>query len=104
VEKYAFRMQLKPGCAEEYKRRHDAVWPELAELLKSAGISDYSIHLDPETLVLFAVLWRRSTHTMDYLPLHPLMRRWWVHMADLMLTKSGGEPLAMPLETVFHLL
>ena len=53
---HAFRMQLKPGMAEEYRRRHDEIWPELAALLRDAGIHDYSIFLDPETNALFAVL------------------------------------------------
>ncbi|RYE98628.1 MAG: L-rhamnose mutarotase, partial [Oxalobacteraceae bacterium] len=42
----AFRMQLKPGQVEEYKRRHDAIWPELSQALVDAGIYDYSIFLD----------------------------------------------------------
>ena len=47
-EKYAFTMKLNPGMEDEYRRRHDEIWPELAELLKNAGVEDYSIHLDPE--------------------------------------------------------
>ncbi len=77
MEKYAFRMKLHPGMAAEYRRRHDAIWPELVTLLREAGISDYSIHLDEETNTLFAVLWRRADHGMDALPAHPVMRRWW---------------------------
>jgi L-rhamnose mutarotase len=103
AEKYAFRMKLNPGMAAEYKRRHDRIWPELVDLLRRAGISDYSIHLDPETDVLFAVLWRRNDHAMDDLPSHPVMRRWWDHMRDIMETKPDGEPDARPLVTVFHL-
>ena len=57
-----------PAWRAEYKARHDAIWPELVELLKSAGISDYSIHLDEETNLLFGVLWRRDDHTMADLP------------------------------------
>ena len=58
MQKYAFRMRLHPGREAEYKRRHDDIWPELASLLRDAGISDYSIHLDRETGLLFGVLWR----------------------------------------------
>ncbi len=46
AEKYAFKMQLNPGMKAEYKRRHDEIWPALVALLKQAGVSDYSIHLD----------------------------------------------------------
>jgi L-rhamnose mutarotase len=103
VQKYAFKMQLHPGQAEEYRRRHAAIWPELVTLLTDAGISDYSIHLDRETDILFAVLWRRADHRMHTLADDPLMRRWWDHMRDIMQTKPDGEPLATPLETVFHM-
>ncbi len=102
-EKYAFRMQLNPGMGEEYRRRHDAIWPELATLLKEAGISDYSIHLDEATGALFGVLWRADGHRMAELPAHPVMRRWWAHMADIMEVKPDDEPVAVPLKTVFHM-
>ena len=103
MQKYAFRMRLNSGQEAEYKRRHDAIWPDLAALLKNAGISDYSIHLDRETGLLFGVLWRSDGHAMDDLPSHPVMRRWWAHMADLMETNPDGSPVVVPLETVFHL-
>jgi L-rhamnose mutarotase len=103
VEKHAFTMRLKSGQAEEYRRRHDAIWPELLALLTDAGISDYSIHLDQETHVLFAVLWRDSEHRMERLSIDPLMRRWWAHMADIMETNADGSPAVVPLETVFHM-
>jgi L-rhamnose mutarotase len=103
AEKYAFRMRLNPGMKAEYKRRHDEIWPELLVLLRDAGVSDYSIHLDEETNSLFGVLWRREGHGMDDLPRHPVMQRWWAYMADLMETKPDNEPVALPLETVFHM-
>jgi L-rhamnose mutarotase len=103
MQKHAFRMQLNPGMADEYRRRHDAIWPELVALLKDAGISDYSIHLDPATGALFGVLWRRDDHGMDSLPSHPVMQRWWAHMADIMETGADNAPVAVPLEPMFHM-
>lgn len=102
-EKYAFRMMLNPGAEAEYRRRHDEIWPELAALLKEAGVEDYSIHLDPETHALFGVLWRRADHGMAALPDHPVMQKWWAYMADLMATHPNNEPVAVPLIPVFHL-
>ncbi|HID67032.1 MAG TPA: L-rhamnose mutarotase [Roseibacterium sp.] len=103
MEKYAFKMQLKPGCLEEYRKRHDLIWPDLVELLQGAGVSDYSIHLDEATNTLFGVLWRTEDHTMDALPDHPVMQRWWAHMADIMATHPSNEPVASPLIPVFHM-
>ena len=103
MERIAFRMRLDAGRADEYRRRHDAIWPELVALLHEAGISDYSIFLDPETNALFAVLRRTDDHAMDALPEHEIMRRWWAFMGDVMATNADGSPHVVPLEPVFHL-
>ena len=103
MEQIGFRMQLNDGQAQEYRRRHDEIWPELVELLKQAGISDYSIFLHEETNSLFAVLRRTADHTMDKLPLDPIMQRWWAHMADIMASDANNEPVVEPLDRVFHL-
>ena len=103
MEKYAFTMHLLPGKQVEYKSRHDAIWPELVELLRSAGVSDYSIHLDQKTGTLFGSLTRKSDHTMDQLPRDQIMQRWWDHMADIMETDPNNEPIAVPLEPMFYM-
>lgn len=103
MEKFAFKMHLNPGMEAEYRRRHDEIWPELVDLLKEAGVQDYSIHLDPETNILFGVLWRRKDHGMDALPAHPVIQRWWAHMADIMASHPNNEPVAVPLVPVFHM-
>ena len=96
-------MQLNEGQAQEYRRRHDEIWPELVSLLKSAGIADYSIFFHEESNSLFAVLRRATDHTMNNLPLDPIMQRWWAYMADIMATDDNNEPLVEPLERVFYL-
>ena len=103
MQKYAFKMRLHQGCEDEYRRRHDEIWPELVALLKDAGISDYSIHLDRETNILFGVLWRSDDHQMDDLPTHDVMKKWWAHMADIMDSHSDNEPVVTDLATVFHM-
>jgi L-rhamnose mutarotase len=103
MDQIAFRMFLNPGQTAEYRRRHDALWPELVALLREAGVSDYSIYLDEQHHVLFAVLKRAAGHTMDALPRHPVMQRWWAHMGDLMRTNTDGSPVVEPLPCLFHL-
>ena len=103
TERFAFKMRLNPGQEAEYRRRHDAIWPELSVLLRESGISNYSIHLDPETLTLFGYLERRPDHAMEALPQHPVMKRWWAHMADVMATDADNVPVQIPLKRVFYL-
>lgn len=96
-------MQLKPGAVAEYRARHDAIWPELAVLLSESGVSNYSIFLDEETLALFAVLDLAENNDREALPDHPVMKRWWDHMAPLMEVEPGNRPKEWPLTQVFHL-
>ncbi len=103
MHRYAFKMFLNPGCAAEYRKRHDEIWPELSTLLKSAGIRNYSIHLDAQTDCLFAYLERREDHRMDSLSSHPVMRRWWDHMKDIMRANADGSPVVLTLDELFYL-
>lgn len=103
TERFAFKMRLHPGQVDEYRRRHDALWPELAALLREAGISNYSIHLDAETHNLFGYLERSGDHRMGDLPNHPVMKRWWAFMGDIMETNPDGSPVAIPLTEMFYL-
>jgi L-rhamnose mutarotase len=103
MKRFAFKMKLKPGVAEEYQRRHDEIWPELAEVLRAAGISDYSIFLDEETNTLFAVQRRTANNTAADLPRNPIVRKWWNYMAPLMETRPDNTPVSVELKEVFHL-
>ena len=103
MERKAFKMKLKRGFEAEYKRRHDAIWPEMLAELRAAGISDYSIFLDPESLSLFAVQTRADDSTADNLPQKAIVRRWWAYMKDIMDTNPDGSPISLPLTHVFHM-
>ena len=103
MEKIAFIMKLIPGNEAEYEKRHDEIWPELVTALKDAGVSDYSIFLDTPSSQLFAVLKRTTSHTMDDLPLTPIVQKWWAMMADIMETNPDNSPKVTELNQVFHL-
>ena len=84
MQRIAFTMKLLPGFETEYQRRHDAIWPDLAKLLRDTGIQDYSIFLDKGTLILFAYLQIADSRKLDQLPQEPIMQRWWAYMEDIM--------------------
>ena len=96
-------MKLKPGVVAEYQKRHDEIWPELQKVLRAAGISDYSIFLDEETLTLFAVQKLSDKNSTADLPNHPVVKTWWPLMAPLMEVNADNSPVAKPLREVFHL-
>ncbi|MFJ3468780.1 L-rhamnose mutarotase [Pseudomonas sp. NPDC090201] len=99
----AFRMSLNPGRAEEYRKRHDEIWPELIDALRTAGVRDYRIFLDPESLALFAVLTHDDEHLLDELPRLAVMQRWWQHMQSIMPSHRDASPITVDLLPVFSL-
>jgi L-rhamnose mutarotase len=95
----AWIMTLKPGCEAEYKRRHDAIWPELAEAIRAGGVTSFTIYR--HGLALFAY----QEYQADVAPAEPppVMWLWWREMAELMETEADLRPKRTPIEEVFHL-
>src|SRR5476651_1850775 len=102
MHRIAFKMKLLPGFEQEYKKRHDEIWPELSALLKQAGISEYSIFLDEKTLDLFGFLKAENDVALDGLPAHAIMQKWWAYMAEIMETNPDHSPVSTPLKEVFY--
>ncbi len=103
MKRIAFKMQLKKGAEAEYKKRHDELWPELQQLLKSTGISDYSIFLDETTSSLFGILKSEDPQLLDDLPAHPVMQKWWLYMKEIMESNPDNSPVSISLKEVFYL-
>ena len=99
----AFKMKLKSGCEAEYKKRHDEIWPELSKELTEAGVFDYSIYFDEESLTLFAFQKLADDNTAENLPNTKIVKKWWAYMADLMETNPDHSPIVSPLCEVFHM-
>jgi L-rhamnose mutarotase len=102
MPKTAFKMKLKSGCKEEYKKRHNKIWPELLDLLKENGVRDYSIFYDEETDFLFAVH-QQERRSSQELGKNKIMQRWWAYMADIMETNYDNSPVTKSLENVFQM-
>lgn len=103
MQRIAFKMKLFRDQIDEYKKRHDEIWPELHALLKENGVHDYSIFLDEETLALFGVLKLEEGRSLDDLPQYPVMQKWWAYMSDIMETNEDKSPVSIPLKEVFYM-
>ena len=102
MKKTAFKMKLKKGNEEEYKKRHDELWPELKQLLREQGISDYSIFLDEETGTLFGVQKVEGDSGSQDLGKNPIVQKWWDFMSDIMYVNDDKSPVTIPLKEVFY--
>lgn len=104
MEKYAWKAIVKEGCLEEYCRRHDEIWPEMKEVLKTAGIRNYTIwnvgnelfgYYECEKGVDFAARTQAES---------PVVAKWDTYMKDVMVMEmdpvTGAQPM---LKQVFEL-
>ncbi len=104
MKRFAFKMQLKPGCEKEYEKRHAAIWPELVKMIKDQGVSNYSIYWDRDTNILFAYQeCSLETNSQDTTNVDTITQRWWDMMADIMEVNPDNSPVSIPLVEVFHL-
>jgi len=103
MKRVAFKMQLNEGQKEAYIKRHDEIWPELKQLLKEAGVSEYSIFLDEETNTLFAFQKVSSEGGSQDLGQTEVVQKWWKFMSDIMETNPDDSPVVVSLEEVFYL-
>ncbi len=52
MERVCFLLQVKKDRLEEYKRHHDAVWPEMLDALRETGWHNYSLFLRDDGLLV----------------------------------------------------
>ncbi|WP_282035709.1 L-rhamnose mutarotase [Saccharicrinis aurantiacus] len=103
MERKAFKMHLNEGQKEEYKKRHAEIWPELKQLLKDAGVSEYSIFLDEDTNTLFAFQKVAGGEGSQDLGKTDIVQKWWSYMSTLMRTNEDNSPVSVELEEVFYM-
>lgn len=104
MKRFAFKMYLKPGCEDEYQKRHAAIWPELKQMIKDQGVSNYSIYWDRETNILFG--YQEITgegNSQDNSNTDPITQKWWDMMADLMEVNPDNSPVTVELREMFHM-
>jgi L-rhamnose mutarotase len=99
----AFVMAVNPGQADEYARRHNPIWPELASVLKEHGVHNYSIFYYPTTRQLFAYVELEDEARWAAVGRTPVCRQWWEHMSEIMPSNEDLSPASAKLNEVFHL-
>lgn len=97
MEKYAWTAKIKEGKKPEYIKRHDEIWPELVELLKNAGICNYTIWADGNTLFGYYECEKGVEYAARVQAESPIVDKWNEYMKDVMeMTMdpvTGAQPL-----------
>lgn len=99
----AFIMQVNPDKHQEYEHRHNPIWEDLHVMLKSHGVSNYSIFLNEQTHQLFGYAEIESEEQWTAIGFTEVCQRWWQHMSDIMPSNPDNSPKSEPLREVFHI-
>ncbi len=103
MQRIAFIMKIKPGSEEEYRARHQHVWPEMLADLKKAGCHRYSIYA--RGLNLFAYMEVEDFQQfLSVMNASQAASRWEEQMSDILIRETDpatGFPYVLP--EVFHL-
>ena len=104
MEKYAWKGLIKEGCNAEYIRRHDEIWPEMNELLKSAGICNYTIWNVGQELFGYYECEKGVEYAAKVQSESPIVEKWDEYMKDILIMERDPVTGAQPLLTkVFEL-
>lgn len=104
MERYAWKAVVKDGMKAEYVRRHQEIWPEMVEVLKQAGIVNYSIWNVGNELFGYYECEKGADYAAKVQAESPVVDRWNEYMKDVMVMEmdpvTGAQPKA---EEVFYL-
>ena len=104
MEKYAWTARIKEGKKEEYVKRHNEIWPELVELLKSAGICNYTIWADGNTLFGYYECEKGVEYAARVQAESPIVDKWNEYMKDVMDMVmdpvTGAQPMLVKVFTL----
>ena len=104
MERMAWKGRIKPGCKAEYIRRHDAIWPEMKQLLKDACICNYTIFANGEELFGYYECEKGIAFAERTQAQSPVVDRWNEYMKDILELDMDPVTGAQPkLEPVFRL-
>ncbi|MEF9917120.1 MAG: L-rhamnose mutarotase [Lachnospiraceae bacterium] len=98
-----FKMHLYQGMEKEYEKRHNALWPEMIDMIHEYGGKNYTIFLDKENLTLFGYIEIENEELWAQGADSAINRKWWDFMADIMETNPDNSPVSVDLKQLFHL-
>lgn len=96
MERYAWKATVKEGMLEEYVRRHNEIWPELTEVLRQAGIRNYTIWNCGGELFGYYECEKGADYAAAVQAGSPVVDRWNDYMKDVMVMEmdpvTGAQP------------
>lgn len=90
---------------DEYRRRHEHIWPEMAQALRATGWHNYSLFLSEDGLLTGYLECEDFQACVDAMSRLDVNARWQAEMAPFFDDLDGSEPdkSMRPLPEIFHI-
>jgi L-rhamnose mutarotase len=105
VQRICFQLQVRPDRLDEYRARHEAVWPEILDALSAAGWRNYSLFLAPSGMLIGYLETDDFEAALAAMERTEVNARWQAEMAEFFQDLDGRRPDEglLRLDEVFHL-
>ena len=105
MQRVCFVLQVRPERAEEYRSRHQDVWPEMRQALSETGWTNYSLFLRPDGMLVGYLETPDWEHAQRAMAATAVNERWQAQMKEFFvdLGDAGPDEAMVPLTEVFHL-
>jgi L-rhamnose mutarotase len=92
VERVCFWGRVRAERLEEYRERHERVWPEMLDALHEAGWRNYSLFLTPDGLLVGYLETEDYQAALDRMAKTEVNERWQAEMAPYFAELNGRAP------------
>ena len=103
MERFTWKAKILPGMHDEYKKRHNEIWPEMLQLLREAGICNYSIWCIGDDLFGYYECSKGISHALDTQAKSPIVAQWNVYMKDVMVMEADAKTGTNGLREMFYM-
>lgn len=103
MERLCFTFTIKPGTENEYKRRHDEIWPELVEAIESSGFRNYSLFRRDLQVIAYAECEPDVESAFAELGNYEVNARWSEWFTDVIDSLTDEDGNVYRADEVWHL-
>lgn len=105
MQRVCFLLRVRADRMEEYRERHQAVWPEMRQALHDSGWHNYSIFLAGDGLLVGYLETDDFAAAQDRMARLEVNERWQAQMAEFFegLETGAADSDMKPLTEIFHL-
>lgn len=104
MQRRAFSLKIKTGVKEEYKRRHDEIWPEMRQMLADAGLRNYSIWMMGDDMLFGYYETDDDDYAVRFQAESKIGQKWEAYMADMLETRTMPDGTVQPCKEALDLM